>query len=61
MPKFTKLQRARILAEADMHIAIRRADVARKKYLMLLEKEKMVERQRALDISKGGNLGYYRK
>ena len=49
MSKFTKQQKARILAEAEMHIAIRRADVAREKYLLLREKEKMVERQRARD------------
>jgi hypothetical protein len=47
MPKFTKLQKARICAEADMHIAIRRADVARQRYLLLLEKEKIVDASRA--------------
>jgi len=61
MPKFTKLQKARILAEAEMHTAIRRADVARKKYLLLLEKEKMIERQHAPITSKGGSYGYHRK
>jgi hypothetical protein len=46
---FTRQQKARILAEANMHIAIRRADVAREKYLLMLQKEKMVEGQRARD------------
>lgn len=58
MPKFTKQQKARILAEAEMHTAIRRADLARKKYLLLLQKEKMAECHRVLPISKGGNHGY---
>ena len=50
---FTKLQRSRIFAEANMHIAIRRADLAREKYLLLLEKEKMAEGQRARDLQHG--------
>ena len=49
MSRYTKQERARILAEADMQMAIRRADVLREKYLLMLEKEKMAERQRARD------------
>ena len=45
MSRYTKQERARILAEADMHRAIRRADVLREKHLLLLQKEKMAERQ----------------
>jgi hypothetical protein len=49
MSRYTKQERARILAEADMQMAIRRADVAREKYLLMLQKEKMGERQLAPD------------
>jgi hypothetical protein len=49
MSRFTKPQRARILAEANMQRAIRRADVAREKYLLMLQKEKMAEGQLARD------------
>lgn len=55
MPKYTRLQQALISAEADMHVAIRRADLARQKYLLLRQKEKMVERRLVLVKSKGGN------
>jgi hypothetical protein len=50
---FTKQQKARILAEAKMHIAIRNADVAREKYLLMLQKEKMAERHPARDSQHG--------
>ena len=49
MSRYTKPQRARILAEADMQTAIRRADVAREKYLLMLQKEKLAEGQLARD------------
>ena len=61
MPKFTRLQQALIRAEADMHLAIGRADHLRRKYLLLREKEKIAEQRRALIISKGGNYGYHGK
>lgn len=61
MPKFTRLQQALIRAEADMHLAIGRADHLRRKYLLLREKEKIAEQRRALIISKGGNYDYHGK
>ena len=53
--RYTEEEKREILAEADMHRAIRRADAARKKYLLILEKRKrkMTERQRMPDRSHG--------
>lgn len=62
MPKYTRLQQALISAEADMQVAIRQADLARQKYLLLRQKETMAEERRlALVKSKRGNHDYHRK
>ncbi|UGX95788.1 hypothetical protein G6321_00011870 [Bradyrhizobium barranii subsp. barranii] len=46
MPKFTKQQRAQILAEAHRHLAVRRAEFQRRKKALLLQKQKMIESRR---------------
>ncbi|MCS3497481.1 hypothetical protein M2189_003560 [Bradyrhizobium japonicum] len=49
MPKFTKQQRAQILADAHRHLAVRRADFQRRKEALLLQKRKMLGRRGASD------------
>lgn len=51
--RYTDEEKKLILAEANMHRAIRRADALRITYLVLLEKKKMKERQRVRDRSHG--------